>query len=223
MKQFPTSTIAASLVCSCFCEHVASYVSITHDGFSRLLLASAFHFIHTSPACASIVGRKNSGTTRSKEISELHMLLSLQRWTKDLSLQTSHPKKKKNVLKPVRKCLKELKREVLWTMLHLTYCSSMEPALKTVSRSFWHRLVNPSAQPNGHSKQQYLLLSLIHSVVALIWSSQRCTISGGGTVGVHERSLISRNKSCLSLISTKRRKLCNNAAESTVKSFHIEM
>lgn len=132
-------------------------------------------------------------------------------------------KKKKNVLKPVRKCLKELKREVLWTMLHLTYCSSMEPALKTVSRSFWHRLVNPSAQPNGHSKQQYLLLSLIHSVVALIWSSQRRTISGGGTVGVHERSLISRNKSCLSLISTKRRKLCNNAAESTVKSFHIEM
>ena len=89
-------------------------------------------------------------------------------------------KEKKNVLKPVRKCLKELKREVLWTMLHLTYCSCMEPALKTVSRSFWLCLVNPSAQPNGHSEQQYLLLSLIHNVVALIWSIQCHTVSGGG-------------------------------------------
>lgn len=65
--------------------------------------------------------------------------------------------------KPVRKFLKELKREALWTMLHFPYCSSMEPALKTVSTSFDIACLIPGLSQMGTwdgSISYYLLLTM---------------------------------------------------------------
>lgn len=46
-------------------------------------------------------------------------------------------------------------------MLHFPYCNSVEPALKQCRDPL--TLPNPSAQSNGHLKQEYLLLSLINN------------------------------------------------------------
>lgn len=170
-ESFPHPLVTC-LVCSRHCAQAASMsqlysnasltkhfiLSFVNDGFFFFLDVARSQ--HASSPRASLVDCKNAHENLKAKISKhrgrFQFVIVAQSVGMDKrSLFTDWSSKK--CPKPVRKFLKELKREVLWTMLRFPYCSTMEPALKQCLDPLTLP-ANPSDQSNGHLKHQYLLL-----------------------------------------------------------------
>lgn len=182
-----TSRWHVSIIIGCFFDYnlrnIALYPSLMIYSSSFSLIVNILCLHH---ACIVTTAFGLSAIKKSSNIGWFQFVLPAQSVEMDKRPLSTHWSSK-NVLKPVRKFLKELKREVLWTMLRFPYCSFMEPALKQCLDPLTLP-VNPSAQSNGHLKQQHLLLT-----VWLLWCKAFKAKPFPGMFWVHKRSIISTN------------------------------